>query len=146
MKRRDFLMQSGAMALGGLLTGNKLSAAVLSKAMAMRPIGLGLFTLFNVIDQDVTGVLKKVAALGYQEIESAFSKKGGYYGMKPPEFATLTKDLGLSWQSHHVIGAPFKLPPNAKLPTGADGKPISIPPMRNLRDNYQELIDEAAEG
>jgi len=32
------------------------------------------------------------------------------------------------------------------MPAGADGKPITIPPMRNLRDNMQELVDEAAEG
>ena len=65
--------------------------------------------------------------------------------MKPKEFAYLLKGLGLSWKSHHVLGAPFKLPPGAKLPTGADGKPITIPPMKNLRDNLQELIDDAAE-
>ena len=105
-----------------------------------------LFTFFNVIDDDVQGTLKKIAAVGYKEIESAFSKKGGYYGMKPKEFASLLKDMGMSWKSHHVLGAPFKLPPGAKLPTGADGKPISIPPMRNLRDDMQVLIDEAAEG
>ncbi|PSR53284.1 xylose isomerase [Adhaeribacter arboris] len=146
MKRRNFLLQSGAMALGGLLSANQLSASKLFNPAAMRPVGLGLFTLFNIIDEDVTGNLKKVAALGYQEIESAFSKKGGYYGMKAQEFAKFTKDIGLAWQSHHVLGAPFKLPPGAKMPTGADGKPITIPPMRNLRDNYQELVDEAAAG
>jgi sugar phosphate isomerase/epimerase len=32
------------------------------------------------------------------------------------------------------------------MPTGADGKPMVIPPMKNLRDNYQELVDQAAEG
>ncbi|WP_301926485.1 sugar phosphate isomerase/epimerase [Ferruginibacter sp.] len=32
------------------------------------------------------------------------------------------------------------------MPTGADGKPLVIPPMRNLRDNMQALVDEAAEG
>ena len=48
-------------------------------------------------------------------------------------------------KSHHVLGAPFKLPPGAKLPTGPDGKPITIPPMRNLKENYQELVEEAAE-
>ena len=109
-------------------------------------MGLQLFTFFNVIDDDVTGTLKKIAAIGYKEIESAFSKKGGYYGMKPTEFAAFLKDNGMSWKSHHVLGAPFKLPPGAKMPAGADGKPISIPPMRNLRDNMQELVNEAAEG
>ena len=66
--------------------------------------------------------------------------------MKPKEFASLTKDLGLAWKSHHVIGAPFKMPPGAKMPAGPDGKPMVIPPMRNLKDNMQELVDEAAEG
>jgi sugar phosphate isomerase/epimerase len=108
--------------------------------------GVQLFTFFNVIDNDVTGTLQKIADLGYKNIESAFSKKGGYYGMKPKEFAATLKDMGMSWKSHHVLGAPFKMPPNTKPPAGPDGKPITIPPMKNLRDNYQELIDEAAEG
>lgn len=56
------------------------------------------------------GTLKKVAGIGYKEIESAFSKKGDYYGMKAKEFASMVKDNGMSWQSHHVLGAPFKLP------------------------------------
>jgi sugar phosphate isomerase/epimerase len=98
------------------------------------------------MDKDVPGSLKKVAAIGYQEIESAFSMKGGFYGLKPKEFATLAKETGLGWKSHHVLGTPFKLPKDYKPPVGADGKPISIPPMRNLRDNKQELIDEVAEG
>jgi sugar phosphate isomerase/epimerase len=105
-----------------------------------------LFTFFNTIDNDVTGTLKTIASVGYKNIESAFSKKGGYYGMKPKEFAATLKDLGLAWRSHHVLGAPFKLPPGAKLPNGPDGKPMTIPPMRNLLENGQELVDEAAEG
>jgi len=31
------------------------------------------------------------------------------------------------------------------MPTGSDGKPITIPTMMNLRDNYQQLVDDAAE-
>ncbi len=108
--------------------------------------GLQLFTFFNVIDSDVKGTLQKIADTGYKNIESAFSKKGGYYGMKAKEFASMLNGMGMSWKSHHVLGAPFKLPPGAKLPAGPDGKPISLPPMLNLRDNYQRLIDEAAEG
>ena len=113
---------------------------------ANRRYGLQLYTLFNVVDSDVQGTLKKVAGIGYKKIESAFSKKGGYYGVKPKEFAIMVKDLGMSWKAHHVLGAPFKLPPGAKMPAGADGKPITIPPMRNLRENMQQLVDEAAEG
>ena len=141
--RKEFLKLSATAALGGLILPKGAQAFFHKKLHA---VGLQLYTLLNIIDNDVRGTLTKVAAIGYKEIESAFSKKGGYYGMKPKEFASVLKDLGLSWKSHHVIGAPFKLPPGAKLPAGADGKPISFPPMKNLRDNYQQIIDDAGEG
>ena len=145
MKRKQFLQRSGAALLGTMLFRNSALAS-LTNMPINKAMGLQLFTFFNEIDNDVQGTLKKIAAIGYKEIESAFSKKGGYYGMKPKEFAAYLKDLGLSWKSHHVLGAPFKLPPGAKMPEGPDGKPITIPPMRNLRDNMQELVDEIAEG
>lgn len=142
--RRKFLQNSGTLVFGGMaLTG---TAKAFFGEKAKHPVGLQLFTFFNEIDNDVEGTLKKIAAVGYKEIESAFSKKGGYYGMKPKEFASYLTSIGLSWKSHHVLGAPFKMPPGAKMPTDADGKPIVIPPMRNLKDNMQELVDEAAEG
>ena len=143
--RRNFLKKSGTIALGSLILTKEMRASFFAHA-PIHPVGLQLYTLFNVIDADVKGTLKKVADIGYKEVESAFSKLGGFYGMKPKEFAALTKDIGLSWKSHHVIGAPFKMPPGAKMPTGADGKPMVIPPMKNLKDNMQELVDQAAEG
>lgn len=144
LNRRGFLKQTSVASLGGLMF-TKVPALFLTDASMPAP-GLQLFTFFNVIDNDVKGSLQKIADTGYKNIESAFSKKGGYYGMKPKEFASMLQDMGMSWKSHHVLGAPFKLPPGSKLPTGADGKPISIPTMLNLRDNYQQLVDEAAEG
>ncbi len=143
--RKEFLQTSTTLLLGSMVFSNKSFAAFLPTKV-YPPAGLQLYTFFNVIDDDVTGTLKKIAAVGYKEIESAFSRKGGYYGMKPKEFAALLSDMGMSWKSHHAIGAPFKLRPGAKLPTTPDGKPITIPPMRNLRDNMQELVDEAATG
>lgn len=143
--RKKFLQLSAASLFGTILLPDQSFASLLGSAAA-KPVGLQLFTFFNEIDNDVEGTLKKIAAVGYKEIESAFSKKGGYYGMKPKEFAAYLTGIGLAWKSHHVLGAPFKMPPGAKMPTGADGKPITIPPMRNLRDNMQALVDEAAEG
>src|SRR5690242_15348196 len=140
--RKDFLKKTGAAALGSMLLSEKLMAAFAEKTY---PVGLQLFTFFMQIDDDVAGTLKKIAGIGYKEIESAFSKKGGYYGMKPKEFSKLVSDMGMSWKSHHVLGAPFKMPANAKPITDANGKPFSIPAMRNLRDNMQELVDEIAE-
>jgi sugar phosphate isomerase/epimerase len=140
LNRRKFLMGTGAAALGALVLP-KAASAFLSSA-GEHPLGLQLFTLFNVIDADVKGNLKKVADIGFKEIESAFSKQPGYYGMKPKEFAALCSDLGLSWKSHHVLGAPFKLPPGTKLPKG-----MTLPAhMLNLKDDMQALVDQVAEG
>ncbi len=141
-QRREFIKQAGLLA--GLYLADR-STQILTTS-SRYPIGLQLFTLFNVIDEDVQGALKKVADIGFKEIESAFSKKGGYYGMQPREFRNLVRSLGMTWRSHHVLGAPFKFPPGTKMPTAPDGKPIEIPPMRNLRENYKELVREAAEG
>ena len=148
--RRNFIRNSGVMALGGLLLSGKGYASLFEKN-ALHPIGLQLYTLGGTIDLDVPGTLKKVADIGYKDVESAFSIKGGYYGMTPKEFAKLTKDLGLSWVSHHVIGTPFKIPPGGfKVPAGMDTTRLhqmrNMPPMKNLRDNYQQVIDEVAEG
>src|SRR5215831_16163304 len=143
--RRKFLKNSGTAALAAMILSDKVTASFFGNK-AVRPVGLQLFTFFNEIDNDVEGTLKKIAAIGYKEIESAFSKKGGYYGMKPKEFSKLVSDSGMSWKSHHVSGAPFQRPANAKPITDANGNPVKFPPMRTLRDNMQELVDEAAEG
>ncbi len=148
--RRKFIRNSGAMALGGFLLSGRGYASFLEKP-AMHPIGLQLYTMGGTIDDDVTGTLKKIAAIGYKDLESAFSIKGGFYGMTPKEFAKLTRDLGLSWVSHHVIGAPFVMPPGGfKVPAGMDTTRLhqmrSMPPMKNLKENSQEVVDAVAEG
>ncbi|HVW97045.1 MAG TPA: sugar phosphate isomerase/epimerase [Mucilaginibacter sp.] len=142
--RRKFLRDTSTLVLGGMALSGKASSFF--SGAAPHPVGLQLFTFFGIIDEDVKGTLTKIAGVGYKEIESAFSKKGGYYGMKPKGFKAMVNDLGMSWKSHHVIGAPFKLPKGYKMPKGPDGKPMVIPPMLNLRDNMQQLVDEAAEG
>ena len=110
--RRSFIRNTGAAALGAMVFSNAAFAEFLKKKH--HAIGLQLFTFFNVIDDDVQGTLTKIAGIGYKEIESAFSKKGGYYGMKPKEFAAYLQGIGMSWKSHHVLGAPFKMHPGGK--------------------------------
>jgi hypothetical protein len=148
--RRKFILNTGALALGGLMLSRKSYASRLEK-YAMHPVGLQLYTLGGTIDDDVPGTLKKVAAIGYKDLESAFSVKGGFYGMTSKEFARMTKDMGLSWVSHHVMGTPFKIPAGGfKVPPGMDTTRLhqlrNMPPPKNLRDNYQEVVDQVAEG
>jgi sugar phosphate isomerase/epimerase len=147
--RRSFLKNSGAFALGSLFIPGMAEAAFLNKR-ASHAVGLQLFTLFGSIDKDVPGTLKQIAEIGYKEIESAFSMKGGFYGLKPKEFAALAKDSGLNWISHHVSGAPFKMPPGGIRMPGADTtKRVTMPNMghmNNLKEDHQAIIDQAAEG
>ena len=119
------------------------------------PLGHGLFSKCDDYKVIIAGSLSVVGlalvagiavySLMKPQIESAFSKKGGYYGLKSKEFNSLVTSLGMTWKSHHVLGAPFKLPPDAKMPTDANGQSLKIPPMRNLKENMQELVDEVAE-
>jgi sugar phosphate isomerase/epimerase len=143
--RRKFLQQAAALSVGGALLTKASWAESFVGASKLPAPGIQLFTLFNEMDIDTVGTLQKVAAAGYKNIESAFSKQPGFYGKKPKEFKALLHDMGMEWRSHHVIGTPFKLPPNTKLPNGPDGKPMTIPVMKNLQDNSQEIIDQVAE-
>jgi sugar phosphate isomerase/epimerase len=143
--RRKFLQQATVLSLGSaLITKSSWAKNFIGRTSLPAP-GIQLFTLFNEMDIDTVGTLQKVAAAGYKNIESAFSKQPGFYGKKPKEFKALLHDMGMEWRSHHVIGTPFKLPPNTKLPNGSDGKPMTLPPMKNLKDNGQEMVDLVAE-
>jgi len=145
LNRRKFLIGTGAAALGAMVIP-KMASAFFAGA-GDHALGVQLFTLFGKIEDDVKGNLKKIADIGYTEVESAFSKLPNFYGMSPKEFAALCKEVGLGWKSHHVLGAPFQLPKGYKMPTGSDGKPMTMPAhMNNLRDDMQKIVDEAAEG
>ncbi|NLY51652.1 MAG: sugar phosphate isomerase/epimerase [Firmicutes bacterium] len=61
------------------------------------PIGLQLYSLREAAAQDFAGVLKTVAAMGYQGVEFA-----GYGGLKASELKTILGDLGLEAVGSHV--------------------------------------------
>jgi sugar phosphate isomerase/epimerase len=143
IQRRKFIRDASLLGIGTGLSLRSIAQGL--HPMAGRPMGIQLFTFFGAIDKDLTGTLQKIKAAGYTEIESAFSMKGGFYGLGGKEFRKTLEDMGLSWTSHHAIGAPLNIKPEA-MPPGADGKPFSMPPMKNLRDNYQEIVDDAAAG
>lgn len=154
MKRRIFI-QSGTFAAAGLLASHSAMAGIFSGRKIVQPVGLQLYTLGNLMITDPKGSLEKVAAIGYKEIESASSQKGVFYGYKPKEFAAMVKDAGLHWRSAHVAGAPVSLDQVLKMAkTAADSARIQKmmedakqrPKSPNLKDNYQELADDAAEG
>lgn len=147
INRRKFLQNTGALALGGLAIAQPTTGmSMLNNLAPSLAVGIQLYTVINNMDTDLDATLKRIAEIGYKDLETAFSRKGGFYGLTSKEFAAKAKGYGLSWRAHHVGGAPFKLPAGAKPPVGADGKPMVFPPMKNLRDNFQEVVDSAAEG
>ncbi|MCA0396737.1 MAG: sugar phosphate isomerase/epimerase [Bacteroidetes bacterium] len=154
--RRKFLQQSSSLALAGLVLPQLgQAAAVFNPAPKKPPLGLQLFTLGNLMIEDTRGTLQKVAAIGYTEIETADYQKGNYYGFTPKQLSAMMKELGLRWRSAHVIGAPFSIDQILKMAkTAEDSARIqhfaeqmkNKPKMTNLKENYQQLADEAAEG
>jgi sugar phosphate isomerase/epimerase len=150
--RRNFLQQSGTFALATLLLPKVGSAGLLK---AKKSIGLQLYTLGDLMTTDAKGTLQKLAAIGYKELESAGSSKGNYYGYKPKEFASMVKDMGMHWRAAHVGGAPFGIDQIMKMAkTAADSARIQRMAERfknmattlNLKNDYQRLADDAAEG
>ena len=119
------------------------------------PVGLQLYTLGNLMTTDPKGTLQKLMAIGYKELESAGSQKGNFYGYTPKEFAAMVKEAGMQWRSAHVGGAPFTIEQIMKMAkTAEDSARIqkmaeqfkNMPKMLNLKENYQQLADNAAEG
>lgn len=154
MKRRTFL-QSGTFAAASLMVGRSAIAEIFSPKKVTPPIGLQLYTMGNLMITDIKGTLGKLSAIGFKELESAGSQKGNFYGYQPKELAKMIKDAGMNWRSAHVAGAPFTMEQVMKMAkTAEDSARIkkmmdsfkNRPKTPNLKDNYQELANDAAEG
>jgi len=155
MNRKTFLQQTGMLTAAGMLYPAFSRSEAVIKPRNGDAIGLQLYTVGALMEADTKGTLQMLAAIGYKNLESAGGSKGLYYGYKPKEFASMVKDLGMTWRSEHVGGVPFTLPTLMKLATNAaDSAKIKqyapmiehMPQAANLQDNAQQLADEAAEG
>ncbi len=106
IQRRDFLKTAGLLTsgialtvMGGSLTG--CSSAKGSAAAINNNFGLQLYTLRDVLPNDVKGVLKQVASFGYKEIEGYEGPLGLFWGMKNTELKKYMDDLGMKFISSH---------------------------------------------
>jgi hypothetical protein len=89
--RRTFIKDTGALTVGSIM----LSSFEISRKKVKNP-GIQLYTVRKEMLEDATGTLKKLAALGIKQIESAGSDKGSYYGLKPKEIKQICADLGMT--------------------------------------------------
>lgn len=107
MKRRNFLRQS---AIG--LTAVAIPAPLFSmKPKPKYKLGLQLYTIRDAMAEDPLGTLKRVRALGYEDLElfGYDGDNGSYYGYKAAEFKRILDDLGLTATSgHYDFSSHFK--------------------------------------
>lgn len=92
--RRDFIKQTSLLAAGTLLLP--------SFTFAKHAVGLQLYSLRDIIGKDITGIIEKVAAIGYKEVETyGYSVKNGFWGLDAKAFANLLKKNGITSPSGH---------------------------------------------
>lgn len=98
MNRRDFIINSAMMSTAAL------SLPEIARANAKKyKMGLQLFTIRDAMARDVSGTLKTVSSLGYEdtEIYGYDGEKGTYYGLKAVDFKKLLDDNRLTATSGH---------------------------------------------
>lgn len=94
--RREFLTQAGIATAGLMIAPHLLSAK------SGNVVGLQLYSLRDQLPKDVKGVIAKVAAAGYKEVEPyGYSKQNGFWGLNAKDFSSLLKDNGLTTPSAH---------------------------------------------
>ncbi|HVW97264.1 MAG TPA: sugar phosphate isomerase/epimerase [Mucilaginibacter sp.] len=95
--RRKFLTQAGLLSAGLMVAPRLLSAKPGSKI-----VGLQLYSLRDQLPKDPKGVIAKVAAAGYKEVEPfGYSKQQGFWGMDAKTFSKVLKENGLTTPSGH---------------------------------------------
>jgi len=113
--RRSFLKETAFAGAGAFMLPGFFR--IQEKTPKLKKVGVQLYSVRKEMLTDATGTLKKLGQIGYQEIESAQSEKGNYYGLEPKEIKKLLKDQGMTLRSGHT----------------------------HIDKNWQKSIDEAAE-
>ncbi|MCB0821835.1 MAG: sugar phosphate isomerase/epimerase [Bacteroidales bacterium] len=94
--RRKFIKSTAIAGLATTLIPKSLFAADLHY-----PIGIQLYTIRDMVSNDLPGTLKILAEIGYNTIEAAGYGDGKFYGYEPNEFKKLVEDTGLIPLSTH---------------------------------------------
>lgn len=93
--RRTFIQQAGLLTTGLIIN----PSVFLSKE---KVLGLQLYSLREYIGKDVNGIIAKVAAAGYKDVETyGFNKKSQFFGFVPGDFLGVLKSFGITSTSGH---------------------------------------------
>jgi sugar phosphate isomerase/epimerase len=98
--RRDFMKQASLLALATSVSTSYACSVI--NPVANKNIGLQLYSLRAIIGKDITGIIEKVAAMGYKEVETyGYNAKDGFWGLDAKAFAELLKKNGMKSPSGH---------------------------------------------
>ncbi|MFC0772620.1 sugar phosphate isomerase/epimerase family protein [Terrimonas alba] len=99
INRRDFIVQSTSLVSASILAIHGISTASSPKYK----MGLQLFTIREPLAKDLSGTIKKIAAIGYEDCETYGyePEKGKYYGLKAAAFKQLLADHNMITTSGH---------------------------------------------
>jgi len=100
MERRDFVAATASAALAATFRIPRPAGSPLGHSAfrtRLSSIGLELYTVRNLMKDDVEGTLAKVAAVGYREVEFA-----GYFNHPPADIRAVIDRHGLTAPSAHV--------------------------------------------
>lgn len=155
MNSPELLTRRQALNAGALATAGLLLPRFDALAAPSKKVGLQLYTLREEMGKDPVGTLKKVAQIGYKEVESFGYQDGKFFGKAPGEYAALLKDLGLSAPSGHYVTGNVMMKGEGTLTNNwkravddaaAIGQKYMVcaylfPPERTKLDDYKEFVD-----
>ena len=95
--RRNFLATLGVAAFGLASRDALANGVLLAPKRKLKKVGLQLYTVRDLMKADLPGTLRRVAQIGYKEVEFA-----GYFGRSPAQIRALLKQNGLTSPSSHI--------------------------------------------
>lgn len=135
MRRRQFI-QTTAMASAATwiyaCTGKTPTGEVQNSAAA-KTIGIQLYTLRGIINNDVKGTLQTVADTGFKELECYSYGDGQIFGMPYSDFNKMIQDMGMRITSGHYSLGVSK--PEA-IGTVANGWEKAVEDAANIGQEY----------
>jgi sugar phosphate isomerase/epimerase len=139
--RRDFLKTAGLVIAGSILLP-KFGRS--SSPNRIKDVGIQLYTVRKEMMEDPIATLKKLAKIGFKELESARSEKGNYYGLSPIEIKKIVGDLGMKIRSGHIhVDKDWKKSMQEATETGQEFIISAVLPSQGQTiEHYQASADE----
>ena len=123
MNRRDFIKSAALASFVSVMAACESRSEAPTAPAQLERIGVGLFTLPHLLEQDFAGAMKRLAGIGYKEVELfgpyPFSvpeaheawapvaetlglSQSGYFGMTPKQVRDILDEHGLTTPSMHI--------------------------------------------